>query len=93
MNDALGEIGCQIGCQDTEQPDSEPQDLQNVSGKVVSRLGIVHVWRARRATPTRLGSRRAKPTHAKRGLVSLNFASWNQMAAWLRRVAAVQHAA
>src|SRR5258708_2795825 len=40
MNDALGEIGCQSGCQDTEQPDPASQDPQNVSVKVVSRLGI-----------------------------------------------------
>ena len=25
MNDAIGEIGCQIGCQDTKQPNSESQ--------------------------------------------------------------------
>jgi len=35
--------------------------------KVVSRLGIVHVWRARRAKPTWLGSRRRNQAERSEG--------------------------
>ena len=37
MEDA---IGCQIGCQDENASPDQPQEIENSSGKVVSRLGI-----------------------------------------------------
>jgi hypothetical protein len=36
---------------------------------------------------------RAQPTRTTRGLVILTFASWNQMAAWLRRLEGLRGAA
>ena len=35
----------------------------------------------------------AKPDRAKRGMVTLNFASWNQIAAWLKHIDALRRAA
>ena len=35
----------------------------------------------------------AKPDRAKRGMVSLTFASWNPLTSWLRQVERLRHAA
>jgi hypothetical protein len=40
MNDALGEIGCQNGCQTEDSSSAEPDESPNSGEKVVSRLGI-----------------------------------------------------
>jgi integrase len=40
MDEALGWIGCQNGCQTAEQPPSESETSPNSGEKVVSRLGI-----------------------------------------------------
>jgi hypothetical protein len=40
MQEALGENGCQNGCQTETSPSADEQELQNSQGKVVSREGI-----------------------------------------------------
>jgi hypothetical protein len=40
MQDALGENGCQNGCQNENSASTTSQELRNSEGKVVSRLGI-----------------------------------------------------
>ena len=40
MQEALGENGCQNGCQTETSASADEQELQNSTGKVVSRLGI-----------------------------------------------------
>jgi hypothetical protein len=40
MQEALGENGCQNGCQTETSASPDEQELQKFSGKVVSREGI-----------------------------------------------------
>jgi len=59
MQEALGENGCQNGCQTETSASPDEQKSQNSEGKVVSRI----------------------------------FASWNQIAGWLRRLEGLRDAA
>jgi hypothetical protein len=60
---------------------------------MVSRVGIEHVWRARRATPTCLRITGRNHIEQTRDVVSQIFTSWNQSVLWLRQVDELQKAA
>ena len=60
---------------------------------MVSRLGIDPIQASPQGDADVADDETAKPLRTKRGVVSLNFTSWNQTSSWLTQLQRLQMAA